>query len=186
MVSRPKASGNLGTAHRRKDRLSKHARYSIFIHMIFRPFVIRSGFHFSLIALFKMKCRKNEFALCAIAKIYWPRGGVHTYKLGGPLQVLPKTSDASYRIARSLCHIPPPNTSHKILAHRRSKALVPSPFPNTANFEWSENRKINTVPNPHSRENRALEASYSTDAPPLCSVYRFHRTVCYIRAYRFS
>ena len=45
---------------------SKNTRFSIFILKIVRPFVLISGFHFCMIALFRIKCRSNALVLCAI------------------------------------------------------------------------------------------------------------------------
>jgi len=38
-------------------------RIFIFILMILRPFVIRSGFHLCLMSLFRIKCKSNTLAL---------------------------------------------------------------------------------------------------------------------------
>ena len=44
------------------------------MHMIFRPFLIMSGFYFIGIALFNIKWRSNNLALCAIAVILFAQG----------------------------------------------------------------------------------------------------------------
>ena len=70
----PNASGSLRNAYGRKDKLSRKTRCSIFMHMIFSPLIINSGFHFNKIALFRMKCKSNALALCAIATILLAQG----------------------------------------------------------------------------------------------------------------
>ena len=115
VASRPQASDSLRSAHGRKDTLSKNTRRSVFILRIFSQFVISSGFHFSMIAQFKVKCGSNPFALCAIATILLARSrGCHS-GLAGPLLGLHKTSAASYCIARSLYHHPPLTRRTKLL-----------------------------------------------------------------------
>jgi len=57
-----------------EDTLSRKTKCSIFMHIIFSPFTISSGFHFSRIALFRMKWRSNALALCAIAIILLAQG----------------------------------------------------------------------------------------------------------------
>ena len=49
--------------------LSKNTRFSIFMRMIFRPFVISFGYHFSKFTLFKIKWRSFVLSLCQIATI---------------------------------------------------------------------------------------------------------------------
>ena len=68
------SGGSLCSAHGRKDTLSINTKCSIFILMIFRPFVISLGFHFSTIALFKIKCKSNGLALCTITTILLGQG----------------------------------------------------------------------------------------------------------------
>jgi len=146
VASRPHASDSLRSAHGRKDTLSKNTRSSVFILRIFRQFVISSGFHFSMIAQFKVKCGSNPFALCAIATILLARSrGCHS-GLAGPLLGLHKTSAASYCIARSLYHHPPPHTSHKTVGHRPVSAHELSLCRNSSYFGCSQNRNIRTVP----------------------------------------
>ena len=49
---------------------------STVMHISFWPFIISSGRHFNNIALFKMKCRSNAFAECAITMICLTQGRV--------------------------------------------------------------------------------------------------------------
>jgi len=70
----PKASGSLRSAHGRKDTLSKNTKCYICILMIFRPFVISSGLHLYLIALFRIKCKSNASTLYDIATILLVQG----------------------------------------------------------------------------------------------------------------
>ena len=70
--------------HGRKDTQSKKTRCSIFMHIIFRPFMISSGFHFRKIALFRIKW-SNALALCAIATILLVQGrGSNRYESSSP------------------------------------------------------------------------------------------------------
>ena len=66
---------------REKGHAVKNTRCSIFILMIFRPFVISSVFHFSIIALFKIKCMSNALAYARSPQFYWPRSGAHRDRL---------------------------------------------------------------------------------------------------------
>ena len=76
----PNASGSLRNAHGRKDTLSRKTTCSIFMHMIFRHLMISFGFHFNMIALFRMECKSKALALCAIATILLAHGrGLHRY-----------------------------------------------------------------------------------------------------------
>jgi len=78
VACRPKASGSLIIALGRKDTLTKNTKCSIFILMIFRQFVMSSGFLLSMIALFRIKCRSNALALCVIVTILFAKGrGLH-------------------------------------------------------------------------------------------------------------
>ena len=132
LASRPNALGSLRSAHGRKNGLSKYTSCSIFIRMIFKPFVISSGFLFSKIALFKMMCLTNSLALCAIARILFVQGRGSLDSLAGPLQDHPKISAISFHIAHSVRHIPRPHNSHKTFAHRRGWAHALLPCRNTA------------------------------------------------------
>jgi len=71
---RPNASRNLRRGHGRNDTISRNTRCSTFMHIIINPFIINSGFHFSMIALFRMKLRSYALALCAIATIFSAQG----------------------------------------------------------------------------------------------------------------
>lgn len=74
VADKPNTSGSLRNAQGRKDTLSKKNRCSIFIHIIFRPFVMNSGFNFNMIALLNMKWRSKALAFCAIAMILLAQG----------------------------------------------------------------------------------------------------------------
>jgi len=79
-AERPNASGSLRNAHGRKETLSRKTKCSGYIHIIFIPFMISSGFHFNMIALFRIKCRSNALALYAIAIIVLSQGrGLRRY-----------------------------------------------------------------------------------------------------------
>jgi len=68
------------------------------MHMIFSPLIISSGFHFKMMALFRMKCKSNALALCAIVTILLAQGGgLHRYVSMSPAgwsleKVLPLTA----------------------------------------------------------------------------------------------
>jgi len=118
-------------------------------------------------------------------QFYCPRGGAHTDTLAGPLRVLEK------RVPLLTASLAVYVTFHLLIP--RTKLLNTdefgdelSPCRNTAYFVWSQNHKIRTVPCLDWPATRPSEVSYSTDVPPHCFAYRFHRTVCYIRAYCFS
>ena len=66
-----------------------------------------------MIALFRMKYSSNAMALCWIATILLAQGGVHKDKLADHLQVRPKKSGSSCRIAYNLYRLPCPHTSRK-------------------------------------------------------------------------
>jgi len=119
-VVRPNASGSLRNAHGRKDTLFRKTRCSIFMHMIFNPFITTSGFHFNIIALFRIKCRSNVLALCAIATILLPKGDSRIDKTAFLLTDRPRTNASSYRIACSL-RLPHLHTTNRTLAGRRDQ-----------------------------------------------------------------
>jgi len=78
-AERPNASGSLRNAHGRKETLSRKTKCSVFIHIIFSPSMISSGFYFNMIALFR-KCRSNALVLSAIAIIVMSQGrGLRRY-----------------------------------------------------------------------------------------------------------
>jgi len=74
----------------------------MFIIMIFRPFVISSGFHLSMIALFRIKCRSNALALCESLQFYLPRDGFHKDTLTGDPQGHLKMSASAFHIVHNL------------------------------------------------------------------------------------
>jgi hypothetical protein len=62
----PNESGILHNDIGRYEAESRNVMCSVFIHTIFRPFRINSGFHFNKTALFSMKCESNALTLRAI------------------------------------------------------------------------------------------------------------------------
>ena len=86
----PERLGQLAQRAGEEGYLSKNTRCSIFTHIIISPFIIISGFHFSMMARFKMKLRLNALALCAIAMILMAqvRGSVR-YESRSPRESYP-------------------------------------------------------------------------------------------------
>ena len=83
------------------------------------------------------------------------------------------------------------STSHSTSSHRAQNCctttrlgMCASPCPSTAYIGWTQSRKKRTVPFPHSQAKRPLDVLAQMHY--LTSVYKFHRIVCFIRAYRFS
>ena len=82
---RTNATGSYRSGQGMMDTLSRKTKFSIFMHIIFIPFMIRSRFHFSSIALFRINQRSNALALCAIATILLAQGrGSVTYESRAP------------------------------------------------------------------------------------------------------
>lgn len=84
MASRLKGSVSFLSAHGRKDTLFNNTRCSIFILIIIRPFAMCLDFHFSIIALVKIKWRSNALTLCANATFFVDQDGAQTNRLAGP------------------------------------------------------------------------------------------------------
>ena len=77
---RPNAPGSLRSWKGKNDTLSRKTKCCIFMHIILRPFMISSGCHFNRTARFRMKCRSNALALCAVALTFLTQGrGSHRY-----------------------------------------------------------------------------------------------------------
>src|SRR5215510_5641446 len=58
---------------------------SNFMDMIFEPFIISSGAHFIVMALFKINCRSKALALWAMATTFFTHGrGSHMYASRSP------------------------------------------------------------------------------------------------------
>src|SRR5215510_9707731 len=83
--SSPNASDNLRSGRGIYDTLSRNVMCSNFMDMIFEPFIISSGAHFILMALFKINCRSKALALCAMATTFFAHGrGSHMYASRSP------------------------------------------------------------------------------------------------------
>jgi len=124
LAVRPNASGKFCNAHGRKDTLYRKTRCSIYIYMIFSPFLISSGFHFNMIALFRMKCKSNALALSAIANFLLAQGRGLLDKLACPLPDRPRTNALSERIARTVQNLPHLRTANRTVERRRDQVRV--------------------------------------------------------------
>src|SRR5215469_16947597 len=83
--SSPNASGSLRNGIGMYDTLSRNVMCSNFMHMIFAPFIISSGAHFIVMALFKINCKSKALALCAIAITLLAQGrDTHMYANRSP------------------------------------------------------------------------------------------------------
>jgi len=83
-TDRPNESRSLRNAYGRKDTLPKKTRCSIFIHIIFSPLIISSGFHFNMIAQFKINTVQTPWRCAQLQQSYWPKVAVRIAMIACP------------------------------------------------------------------------------------------------------
>ena len=134
-AERPNASDSLRNAHGRKETLSRKTKCSVFVHIIFSPFMISSGFHFN-ISLYSENAGQTPWCYVRLRLLYCPKGADCVDIIACYRRDRPRTSASSCRTVRSRPRFPHLRTGNRMVARRRDHVRVMWPCQSTS-FEWS-------------------------------------------------